>query len=98
MTIEIALLIAILSIGFTAYNSLSGTVRTARRDTHAEAARSTEVMVKLETINNSLIELKTDFRSTREEIQELRERIIVTEQNAGVVRSRLDELARGGTS
>jgi predicted nucleic acid-binding Zn-ribbon protein len=98
MTIEIALLIAMLSIGFTAYNSLSGSARAARKDTRTEATRSTEVMVKLETISNSLIELKTEVRSSREEIQELRERIIVAEQNAGVVRSRLEELARGGAS
>ena len=94
MTIEIAFLISLVSIGFTVYNSLSGRSRRVRTDAREETAQTTALMVKLETINNSLIELKSEFRSAKEDVQEVRERLIIVEQKAAAAHERIDSLTR----
>lgn len=52
----------------------------------------TTIIVKLETIGDGINEIKTDLRSVKAEVKELRERLIETEQRAKSNTRRLDAI------
>lgn len=94
MTIEIALLLSIISVGFGVFSAVSSKMRNDRKDTEQEtedkAATHTLLMTKLENIADDVKDIKRDYRETREEVQNLRERLIAVEQSLKNYHKRLD--------
>jgi hypothetical protein len=60
-------------------------------DRQDESVRAT-IIAKLETINTSITEVKTDVRNQRQDMQELRERQVITEQSVKSAHHRIDLL------
>ena len=52
----------------------------------------TTLIVKLENINNGVNEIKSDMRNMRNDIQDLRDRLIIVEQSTKSAHHRLDGL------
>lgn len=90
MTIEVSLLISVLSVGFAIYMGVSNMKRNKATDDRKEATEMTTVIVKLENISNDTKEIKNELRSVRNEVGELRERVIITEQAAKSLHKRVD--------
>lgn len=79
MTIEVALVISAISVGFGLYQGISNMKRNQRVDNQKDASEMTTVIVKLENINNGIVEIKSEFNGMKSELKELRDRLIVVE-------------------
>ena len=71
---------------------VSGIRRNQATDDKKEASEMTTLIVKLENINNGVNEIKSDMRNMRNDIQDLRDRLIIVEQSTKSAHHRLDGL------
>ena len=94
MTIEIALLLSIISVGFGVFSAVSSKMRNDRKDTESEAEEKagthTLLMTKLENIADDVKDIKRDYRETNIEVRELRERVVAVEASMKSYHKRLD--------
>lgn len=95
MTLELSIVISVLSVSFALYSGISNLKRNDKKDTAEETAQLTTVIVKLENIGDGVSEIKSDMKNVKGEVQELRERLVVVEQSAKSAHHRLDGLAGG---
>ena len=77
-------LIVSMIVGFSAIRSRN-TI-----DTREEASQLTTLIVKLESISEGINEIKSDLRNIKNEIQDLRDRLIIVEQSTKSAHTRLD--------
>ncbi|MFQ9429101.1 MAG: hypothetical protein ACLR1M_11150 [Oscillospiraceae bacterium] len=92
MTVEIALLISLVSVAFAVYSGIANLKRNGKKDTAEDAAQLTTVIVKLENINTGITEIKAEMKNVKSDVQELRDRLIVVEQSTKSAHKRLDGL------
>lgn len=89
-TIEIALLVSLVSLGFAMYSGIANLKRNKQADDKKEATELTTVIVKLETIGEGVSEIKRDMQNIKSDVQELRERIATVENSAKSAHHRID--------
>lgn len=95
MTIEVALVISGVSLAFAVYQGIANMKRNKASDDKNDASQMTTVIVKLENIGTGVTEIKSDMKNVREDIQQLRERLVVVEQSAKSAHHRLDGIEGG---
>ena len=66
--------------------------RNVKGDTKTDAGQMMEVIVKLETINDNVKDVKADMKDVKAEVEKMKERIIVVEQSAKSAHKRIDAL------
>ena len=85
MTVEVGLIIAVLSFGISFVFSIASWKRNHSADAKQDASSQTAVIVGIDNIKTSLAELKSEFktesRGTKQDLIELRERLTVAEQS-----------------
>ncbi len=100
-TITITLLIAILGIITSAISLVVTLKKNIKTDTRQEAMAMTTVAVKLESLQDNMKDLKSDFStnmsdlkkdilSIRSDMNEFRERIVAVEQSTKSAHHRID--------
>ena len=92
MTIEIALLVSVVSVVFGVYSIVSGARRNSRNDARQDAAGMTTVLIKLEGISDGVKEIKTDFNAMKADMKEINETVIKTVASLEAAWKRIDEL------
>lgn len=96
MPVELQLLLTCVSVACAVYFGIATKTRNDRKDTEQEvenrAAASTMMMTKLENIADDIKDIKRDYKETREEVQQLNNRVITVEQSLKSYHKRLDEL------
>ena len=92
MTIDVSLVISILSVGFAIFAGVTNMKRNKECDDKKESAELTTVIVKLENINNDTKDIKNELRSIRTEVSDLRERVTIAEQAAKSLHHRVDKI------
>lgn len=92
MTLELSIVISVLSVSFALYSGISNLKRNDKKDTAEETAQLTTVIVKLENIGDGVSEIKSDMKNVKGEVQELRERLVAVEQSANPPTTALMEL------
>lgn len=94
MTIEISLLLSGISVAFAIFFGISSKQRNDRKDTEQETEKRAEtdtmVMVKLENIADDIKDIKRESKENREEMKQLRERVVIVEQSLKSYHKRLD--------
>lgn len=94
MTVELSLLLSGISVAFAIFFGISSKNRNDRKDTEQEtedrASTHTLLMTKLENIADDVKDIKRDYRETRTEVQDLRDRVIAVEQSLKSYHKRLD--------
>lgn len=73
MSIELTVLLSVVSVSAAIFFGLRSGRRSQKQDDQKEASDMTTVVVKLESIGNGIIELKSDLRNMRDDIKDLRE-------------------------
>lgn len=98
MTIEITILISVVSVSAAIFFGIKSLKRANKQDTEqqkkdavADAANNTAILVKLETIGSGVTEIKSDIKSMKLDVKDLTERLIVVEQSTKSAHKRLDE-------
>lgn len=92
MSVEVTLLISLVSVSGALFFGLRSIKRADRCDSQKEAAAMTTVIVKLENIGAGVAEIKGELRSMREDVQQVRERLVKVEESARQAHKRLDTL------
>jgi hypothetical protein len=88
MTIEITLLIAIAGVVFGAFGVYTGAAsrkRNEKADIQKDTEKHTIIMQKLESISNSLIEIKVTRENDHTEQLNMRDRILTLENRMEVL-------------
>lgn len=96
MTIEVALVISALSLAFGIYQGVVNMKRNRTSDDKKDATQLTTVIVKLENISAGISDIKSDMRNVKDEVKEMRERLIKVEDSAKNAHRRIDELHFSG--
>lgn len=92
MTIEVSLLMSGISIAFAIFFGISTRNRAVKQDTREEARNGAEMMVKMENIQSTLIEFKTEMRNDREEMNEVKKTGIQNEASLKSLHKRIDRM------
>ncbi len=95
---EIGIIISIISLVVAAIVGFTNIKRNQHADNRQAAAEMTTVIVKLETLNNNVTEMKTELRSLGTNYQEIREKLIILEQSTKSAHHRIDTLEGKETS
>jgi septal ring factor EnvC (AmiA/AmiB activator) len=94
MTIEVALLISIVSVAFSIYFGLKNSKHTDTKDIEEKVRRDTVINTKLDGISQTMNEIKTDIASMHSEINSHNNRLIIVEQSVKSAHKRLDGLEK----
>ncbi|MDD2958875.1 MAG: hypothetical protein PHR92_10175 [Lachnospiraceae bacterium] len=92
MTIEIALLVSIVSVAFAVYFGVKNTKRADTSDAEKKATEMATINVKLDTIGGDVRDIKYDISAVKKDVQGLAERMVVVEQSTKSAHHRLDTL------
>ena len=74
-----------------AYFGIKAHQRDDKKDQANVVTVITTVQVQLETIKDGICELKNEFKAAKEDIKELREKVVILEQSTKSAHHRLDE-------
>lgn len=92
MTIELALLISVVSVAFSIYFGLKNKNRNDTADTERKAAETAVINVKLDQIGGDVRDIKYDMSAVKKDVQNLTERMVVVEQSTKSAHHRIDGL------
>lgn len=94
MTIEIstAIIISVLSLGFSVFMGLKNNKRTDAKDIEERVKENTRINMKLDAISNNTTEIKNEISEMRKEINSHDSRIIKVEESAKQAHRRLDTI------
>ncbi len=96
--VEISNLISALSLVVALIVAFVNVRRGNTADDKQEASEMTTLIVKLENISNGVNEIKSDMRNMRNDIQDLRDRLIIVEQSTKSAHKRLDDMESKNTA
>lgn len=92
MNMEMSILISSLSVAFAIYFGISTKNRNTKKDTQEEAGRDAAMMAKMENIQTTLIEFKTELKGYREEVDSVKEQGIRNEESLKSLHKRVDKV------
>lgn len=92
MQIEVALLISVLSVGFSILFGLKNTKRTDVKDIEARAKESANINAKLDVVINNVSEIKDEVRRDRMDIVTLDQRLTRIEEAHKSILLQIDKL------
>lgn len=90
--VDVSILIAFLSLCVAGVVAVTSIRRNKATDDKKEASEMTTLIVKLENINNGVNEIKSDMRNMKNDIQDVRERLVIVEQSTKSAHKRLDDI------
>lgn len=90
MTIEVAILLSIVSVAFSVYFGLRNNKRADTSDVEKRAYENAMVNSKLDEIGRNVSDIKEDIAVTKTEVQSLSGRMIVVEQSVKSAHHRID--------
>lgn len=92
MTVEISLLISGVSVAFAIFFGISNRTRNTKKDAQEEAREDATIMTKLENIQNTMIEVKSEMGSYRNEMKEIREYYIRASESLKSLHKRVNKV------
>ena len=92
MTIEIstAIIISVLSLGFSVFIGLKNNKRTDAKDIEERVKENTRINMKLDAISNNTTDIKNEVSEMRKEINSHDRRIVKVEESVKSFHHRLD--------
>ena len=93
MSIEVALLLSLVSVVFSVYFGLKNNRRSDSKEIEAKAAETAVINVKLDQIGSDVRDIKYDITSVKNDVQQLTGRMIKVEESAKQAHHRIDELS-----
>jgi predicted nuclease with TOPRIM domain len=94
MSIEIALLISIVSVCFSVFFGLKNNKRSDTKDIEERVKENTRINMKLDNIASNTTEIKNEVSEMRKEINLHGDRIIKVEESVKSAHRRLDGLEK----
>lgn len=94
MTIEVALLISLVSVAFSVFFGLKNNRRTDEKDIADRIARDTRTDMKLDEISSDVKEVKETVKNIQNDVKDHEGRIVKLEASYKAEHKRLDEVFR----
>ena len=96
VTIEVsaAIVISVISLTFTIIMGLKSNKRTDTKDVEERVKENTRINMKLDNINSTTQDIKTELSTVRVDLQKHNDKLIVLEQSCKQAHKRIDELNR----
>lgn len=94
MTIEVALLISLVSVAFSVFFGLKNNRRTDEKDIADRIARDTRTDMKLDEISADVKEVKETVKNIQNDVKDHEGRIVKLEASYKAEHKRLDEVFR----
>lgn len=98
MTIELATIISVLSVGFAICSGIFSMKRNKTADDKKEATEMTTVIVKLENISKDTGEIKNDMKSVKDDVKHNTEQIIRLDESLKSAWKAINRLQEGADS
>lgn len=92
MTIEVALLVSIVSVAFSIFFGIKNSKKSDREDIAQRIARDTRVDMKLDEISKDVKEVKDTVKNIQNDVKDHEGRITKLEASYKAEHKRLDEL------
>lgn len=92
MSVELTVLISVISVLFAIYTGISNLKRNNVSDIKKDAAETATINVKLDTINKGVEDIRIEQKSTNKDIRDLNERMIIVEQSTKLAHYKIDEM------
>lgn len=92
MTVEVALLVSIVSVCFSIFFGLKSSKHTDIKEIENRVAENTWVNVKLDEISRNTSEIKEEIRLQKKEVQSLAERMAGVEASSKQAHKRIDDM------
>lgn len=90
MTIEVTILISVISVAFAIFFGLSNYKRGNVKDLTEKVKDDTRFEMKLDEIGRNVSDIKYDISATKKEVQELSNKLIAVEASTKSAHRRLD--------
>ena len=90
MTIEISILVGIVSVAFAIFFGQKSNRRNDVKDIEENATRNATIIVKLDTISEDVKDIKKDMSNINEKIELIDKRVTIVEQSTKSAHKRLD--------
>lgn len=94
MTVEIALLISLVSMAFSIYFGLKNSKRSDTKDVEERVKQNTTINLKLDGIAASVQDIKQEMSTIKTEIGNHNERLIKVEESIKSAHKRIDEMLK----
>lgn len=88
MALELTQIVSI----FSCLIALFALYRNVKSDTKTNAGQMTEVIVKLETINENVKEVKSDIKDTKSDLEKQKEELIILRESINRAHDRITAL------
>ncbi len=94
VTIEVsaAIVVSVISLIFTVIMGLKNNKRTDTKDVEERVKENTRINMKLDNINSTTQEIKSELMSVRTDLQKHNDKIIILEQSCKQAHKRIDEM------
>lgn len=92
MTVEVALVVSVVSVVFSVFFGLKNSKRTDNRDIEDRVRENTRINVKLDNICTTTQEIRNEISSMREDIKSHNDRLIKVEESIKSAHHRLDSV------
>lgn len=92
MSVEVALLISIVSVAFSIFFGLKNNKRSDNKDIAKDAEEKAETKIMLRQISGDVSEMKNSFTVMRDDVRQLTERMVIVEQSVKSAHKRVDDL------
>lgn len=94
MTMDVALLLSIVSVFFAIFSGILNLKRNQTNDTKTDVAQLTTITVKLENIYNGVSEIKHEVSNLKDEIRALRDKSIVNSESIKNLDTRVTDIEK----
>lgn len=85
-------LLSVLALAFSIYSGIRANGKTDRKDAEEAGKQESAVMMKLEVVQNTLLEVKQDIKSQKLEMEKMNERTIRNEESLKSLHKRVDRM------
>lgn len=91
MTIELAVLISVVSVAFSVFFGFKNSKRADTSQIAQKAAETAVINTKLDQIGSDVRDIKYDITAVKKDVTDLTERMIIVEQSTKSAHHRMDE-------
>ena len=98
MSIEVTVLISIISVAAAIYFGLKSAKREDNKDIKERATADAIVNVKLDNISSAVNDIKYDISDTKKQVAEIDKKLVAVEQSVKSAHHRIDNLEEGRES
>lgn len=78
--------------GISCLVSVIALLRNSKADMKKDAGQMTEIMIKLDVIDENVKEVKSDMKDNRADVDKIKERLIIVEESTKSAHKRIDGL------